>query len=152
MLCRSLQMCLPPGASRPMWTGRLWFGSQAELLALELEIGPLPIFFLYCCLSPGRGRAYREQRPHRINRSYWIQHLARGGASPPRHRHLRISTTHPSPRRTAGRTREEQVYWPNSTGKLQEWGKIMYRTRGSVFLIFFPFIILYPIWLIFISD
>ena len=41
------------------------------------------------------GRAYREQRPHRINSSHRAQHLARGGASPPRHRHLRISTADP---------------------------------------------------------
>ena len=39
-------------------------------LTPELEIWPLPLFFLLFHLVPGRGRAAREQRPHRINSSH----------------------------------------------------------------------------------
>ena len=58
--------CLHPGASRPVCTGSLQFGTHGELLALGLEIWPQPFFFSFC-LSPGRDTASREQRPPRIN-------------------------------------------------------------------------------------
>ena len=141
-LCRPVHLYLPPGASRPVWTRRLWCHTCRELLAPELEIWQPPLYFLFVYLSPGRVGASREQRPHRINSSYWAQQLARGGASPPRHRHLRITTADPPPRRTARRTREKQDYWISSTRKLQDWGKTVHRTRRFLF----------SLWLIFISG
>lgn len=60
---------LPPGASRPEWTKKLVSYSQGAL-GPELGIWPMPFFSSSICLSPGRDRASREQRPPRINSSY----------------------------------------------------------------------------------
>ena len=67
--CRSVNLHLPPEASRPVWTGRLQFGTRGELLGPELEIWPLPFFafFLLFTVHLGEVGASREQRPHRIN-------------------------------------------------------------------------------------
>ena len=97
---KSVSPCLP---QRKIWASghyrNLQFGTHS---CPRAEIWPQPIFFPFTLKS---GLASREQRLHRANAYTEPYHLAKGGASSTRHRHLRISTAGPSSRRPAERTR-----------------------------------------------
>ena len=59
--------------------------------------------------------------------------ISKGWWNSARHRHLRISSAVPSPRRPVGRTGDYQVYWPNRTGTLG-LGEIVYSIYWGFFL------------------
>ena len=137
-LRRSVHLPLPPGASIPVWSGRLRLRTHGELLALELEVWPQPIFFLLFTFDLGEARPPGNKGPQ--DKKFILSPAPgkRWGISAqtqtPENQHSR-----PLPRRRTGRTREEQVYWMSSTGKLQDWGKIVYRSRRFFTLWFIVF-------------
>ena len=81
------QISAPKPVPRSIWASVDWEtavsdSQRADSRARNLAMG---IFFSSFYFAPGRGRTTREQN------------LARDGASPPRHRHLRIRCNRPLP-------------------------------------------------------
>ena len=91
-LCRSVYLRLPPGAPRPVCTGRLWLVTSRELTS-ELEIWPPPLFS-FCFVSPcAWERQGLEGTKASQNKQLRLSPApGKGWGIPPRHRHLRIST------------------------------------------------------------
>ena len=86
-----------------------------NLLALGLETG----VHHFCFGLLKRHRRTSGNKGHREHPELTLPSpLVRGGTTPPRQRHQRISIARSSPRRPAGRT-GEQVYGPQRTAKLQ---------------------------------
>ena len=79
-----------------MCTGRWQFGTCGELLTWGLEIGLLPLFcFFLFAFHLGKVQPLENKGLTGQTASYSPSHLARGRASPPRHRCLRSPKTPP---------------------------------------------------------
>jgi len=131
-------LCLPPprgGSVRACTAGvcRVWHKQKGRWLipegllkredhslsTLGLEIGLGYFYFhpLKRCRKLSGNKSHIEQPEAAYTEP---GPLARGGATLPRKRHLRISAVGPSPRRQAGTTSEHQVYRAHRTANLQD--------------------------------
>ena len=118
-------------------TGKLRFGTRGELLLQSWRSGCHHLFFSSFCLSPGRGRASREQTPHRINSSYWAGPPGKGWGISTQAQRPENQCSRPLPQKTSWKNRGRASLLTKQPGKLQEWGNIVYRTRGFFLIIHF---------------
>lgn len=92
---------------------RFYWRKGTRILQLWLEIEPL--YPLKRHRKPSGNKNHIEQAEAAYTEP---GSLARGGTTPPKRRHLRISPTDPSPRRPAGTKGEHQVYGGHRPAKL----------------------------------